>query len=120
MLGRELSGSRLVSHRVDGGRPRPDPDQLGLVDHAYEVGVLGKKAIAGVNGIGPCSARGIDDLGHVEVALGGRRSAQANGTSRLAHEGQVRVSVREHRHGLETEAMTGANDTAGNLAAICN
>ena len=68
-------GGVLQPHGADGFRRRPDEDQSRLFDFFNEIGILGKKAIAGMNRFRPGFARRIDDRIHAQIAfIDGRRS----------------------------------------------
>ncbi len=65
----ELAAFGLGAHEPDGGGWRPDPGQPRSSDPLGELGVLGQKAITGVNEV--CAARigGGEQTIHVEIAL---------------------------------------------------
>ena len=69
-----LPRAQLVAHRVDRVGVRPDPNETVLHDAPRERGVLGQKAVAGMNRLRRRPARGLDDLAGVEVTQArGRR-----------------------------------------------
>ncbi len=65
----------LVTHRRDGRRGWPDPDQPRVDDGASKGGIFGEEAIAGVDRLGPAVARGGQQGRDVQVALAGRGRA---------------------------------------------
>ena len=76
--GRRLPRLRLVAHQPDARRARPDPAQLAVLQHLGEVGVLGQKAVAGMDRVGAGDLGGGDQARDVEIAL----SATAAGRCR--------------------------------------
>ena len=54
----------------------------------------------------------------VEVAFARRGRADVHGLIRGAHVARVRIGIREHRDRAYAQAARGAEDAAGDLAAI--
>ncbi|CAM5610442.1 hypothetical protein SNARM312S_06594 [Streptomyces narbonensis] len=71
----DVTGRHLVAQVADGLRRRADPDQARVQDRLRELGVLGKEAVSGVDGVRVRVLRGLQHLGHVEIA--GRRGVTA-------------------------------------------
>jgi hypothetical protein len=97
-----------------------DEDEPGRFHPLGKIGVLGEEAIARVNGLRVGDLGRRDDRRHVEIALGGRRRADAH---RLVGEPDVlgfSIRLRMHDHGLDAEFAAGALDAKGNFSAIGN
>ena len=63
-------------------------------------------------------ARCGEDARRIEVAVARRRWPDPHRLVRLAHVARVRVRVGVHRHGADAQAARGAEDAAGDLAAV--
>ena len=63
-------------------------------------------------------ARGGEDLALVQIGLRGRGGADGDGLVRLADVGRIGVRVREDRDGGDIHGAGGADDPAGDLAAV--
>src|SRR3546814_1604104 len=74
-----------------------DPHQLVQFDDLGKAGVFGKKAIAGVDGVGVGDLRRSDDVGDVQIAIGDRWRADAH---RLV--GQPHMRSEEHTSELQS------------------
>jgi len=97
---------------------RPDEDQPVRLDDLGEFGVLREEAVSGVDRIRARNLRGGDDVGDVEIRIGGRRRPDAD---RLVRQPDVhRIGVRGgmHRDGLDPHLMAGAMDAERDLAAV--
>ena len=117
-LGRGLLGANLVAHQRDVCRARADEDEAVLLDDGREVRTLGEEAVTGVNGVGVGDLAGGDDRRDVEVALSGRRRADAD---RLIGEpGVHRLGVRRgvDGHGLDAELPAGTDDPDRDLPPV--
>jgi hypothetical protein len=66
----------LVAERLDRRRWWTDPDQPGIGHGLGEGRVLGQESVPGMNGVGTASRRYLQDLGSVEVGLGGSGSVE--------------------------------------------
>ncbi len=113
-----LAGGGLVAHQANGLGAGADKDQAGVRAGVGEGGVLGQKAVAGVNGVGAAVAGGADHLVDVQVAVPGRRRAQPHGAVGLAHMGRVGVDVGVHRHRGQAQLAGGADNAPGDLAPV--
>src|SRR5262249_6540804 len=78
---------------------RSDEDEARAATGAREVGILRKKAVAGVNGLRSALLCRIEDRLDVEVALLRRRGTNPHRLVRLAHERQLLVRIRVDRYG---------------------
>ena len=75
----------LFAHHANHFRRRPDKgDVRGLADFG-EIGILGKKSVAGMDGVHIGNFRGADHLRNVQVALAAARRPDANGLIGKAH-----------------------------------
>ena len=116
--GHQLLGLDLGAHRRDRGRRRADPDQPGVEHGLREVGVLGQEAVAGVDGVGAGGARGVDQQVGAQVGVGRRGAGQPDGAVGLARVRAVGVRVGVDGDGADAEVAAGAEDPAGDLAAV--
>jgi hypothetical protein len=66
-----LARRDLRAHGFDRLGRRPDPDDAGLGDGPCEAGVLGQKAVAGMQSVGAGAASGVEEPFLVQIALGG-------------------------------------------------
>ena len=73
-----LAGGHLVAHGAHDLGLRANPVQAALLHHLGELGVLGQKAVAGVDGVRAGDLGGADERGNIEVALPRRRRADAD------------------------------------------
>ncbi len=87
-------------------------------DDLGELGVLGKEAVARMDRVGAGDFGGRDDRGDVEIAVGGRRRADADRMVGQADMHRVGIGGRMHRHGLDAHFMRRAVDAERDLAAV--
>ena len=104
---------QLVAHLGDDRSRGPDPGQPGTGDLRGEAGVLRQEPVAGVDGLRPAAQGGVDDGRTVQVPGG-----QPHRLVGFGHEGGVGVGVDEHGDGADAHRVGGADDAAGDLAAI--
>src|SRR2546426_11364968 len=78
---------------------------------------LGEEAVAGMNCLTPGRLGSGDQLGDVEIGLGGRRGADQHGRLRRANVWGETVGFGVHGDGLKTLFVAGADDAEGDLAA---
>jgi hypothetical protein len=96
----------------------PIEDEAGGLDRLGEIGVLGEKAVAGMDRLRAGLARRVEDAVGAQIALGGGGGADAH---RLVGHGDMlrrRVGVGIDRHGPHPEPSRGGDDAAGDFAAI--
>jgi hypothetical protein len=111
-------GGDLVAHRLDRVGRRADEHQAGHGDGAREGGVLGEEPVAGVDRRRPGRLRRGDDRVDVQVAVGGRRRADADGLAGLADVPRARVGVAVDGDAGDAEFAQRADDPDGDLAAV--
>ena len=113
-----LLGGDLVAHHLDVLGLRPDEGEAVGVHDLGEAGVLRQKPIAGVHGLGAGDFAGGDDRGDVQVALGGRRRADADALVGEAHPHGGRVRLGVHGDGGDAHLLAGAVDPKRDLAPV--
>ena len=87
-------------------------------DDLGELRILGEEAVAGVDRVGVDDFGGRNDVGDVEVAVGGRRRADADRFVGEADVHRVGVGGRMDRDRLDAHFVAGAMDAQRDLAAI--
>ena len=95
-----------------------DEDEAGRGHRCGKLGVLGKKAVAGVDGAGAGLAGGGDDRVGVEIALRRRRRTDADRLVGKAHRKALPVGLAEHRDRAQPKLLRRANDAHRDLTAI--
>ena len=111
-------GRCLVAQPFDDLGRGADEHQPGRLDGAREIRVLGKEAVAGVDGLRTAALGRGDDRIDAQVALGRAATAQAD---RFADHGRVQciaVGAGMHAGRGDAQALAGAGDAAGDLAAV--
>ena len=95
-----------------------DESNAGIDAGLREIGVLRQEAVAGMDAVG---ARGFgrgDQRIDTQIAVGGRRRADAVRLVGKPHMQRVRVGVGIDRDGAQAQPLGGAGDAAGDLTAI--
>ena len=115
-----LLGFDLVAHRGDGAGVGADEDDAGRLQRARKRLALGQEAVTGMHGLRAGLAAGLHDPVDQEIALGRRRRADQHGL--IGHFDMQRVAVGFGVDGyrLDPHAAGGLDDTAGDLAAVCD
>jgi len=113
-------GHDLRAQRGDRRRGRADEGDPGHGTCLGELGVLGEKAITRMDGVGAAGARRAEDPLDVEVALARRWRPDPQRLVRLAHVKRARVRIGEHGNRAPPETPRGAENAAGDLAAVRN
>ena len=111
-------GEDLRAHGADRRRRWPDEGQPGGEAGFGEPGVLGEEPVAGVDRRGGARACRFEECGDVEIALARGGGTQAPRLISLAYVPRVRIGIRVDRHGADVHAPCGAEDAAGDLAAV--
>ena len=108
----------LQPHRGHCLGRRADEDQPGRLHGSREVGILAEKPVSGMDRLRPLGQRRLDHRVDAQVAVGGRRGADAH--RRVGHQrvpgGGVGVGV--DRHGGDAHPPGGLNHPAGDLAPV--
>jgi hypothetical protein len=115
-----ILGADLVAHQADGFRPWADEGEAGFLDALAEVGVFGKEAVAGMDGLGVGDFRRRDDRRNVEVALARGRRADADRFVGELDVFRFGVGFGMHGHRAHAEFAAGAQDAQGDLPAVGN
>lgn len=103
------AGGSLVAKQFQCARIRTDKDDAGGLSTAGEVGVLGEKAVVGMNGVAVLGANQLDQLVHVQVGLHSA-PAQRYGQVALARVQAGAVVCGEYRHRADVQVGAGAGD----------
>src|SRR5690606_28556940 len=111
-------GADLVAHQADGVGPGANEHKPAFLDALGKIGVFGKKAVAGVDGLGIGDFGGRNNGRHVQVAFARRRRPDAHGFIGKAHVLGIAVGLGMHDHRLDAEFAAGALDAQRDLAAI--
>ena len=114
----QLLGGDLVPERGDGRRRRADEDHARIAHHASEVGVLGEKPVARVQGLAALAQRGLEDPALVQVGVLGSRGPEEDGLVGQPHVGGPVVGLRIHGDGADAQPLAGADHPDGDLASI--
>ncbi len=117
-LGGQALGLDLVAHGPDRVLGRADEGDPGVFEGPHEGWVLGQEAEPGMHGLGPGLLSRGHDLLDRQVAVDGRRRADGHGLVGQLHvqRGGVRIGI--HGHGRDAQPAGGADDAAGDLAAV--
>ena len=111
-------GLDLVAHQPDVFGFRPDEMQIVIGEDFRKAGVLRKKAVAGVHRVGAGDLAGGQQRWHIEIAVLGRRRADADALVGEAHMHGVGVGGGMHRDGSDAEFLARAQNTQCDFAAI--
>ena len=112
-----LSGV-LQPHGADRGGRRPDEDEACRRHLVDEIGVFRQEAVAWMDRLGACGKRRGNNPVTAQIAFADRRGADMHRfVGHLDMQGS-RVSIRIDGDGTHAELARGADDAAGDLAAI--
>ena len=95
-----------------------DEMQIVLGEDFGEAGVFRQEAVAGMHGIGAGDLAGREQRGDVEIAVLGRRRADADALVGEPHMHGVGVGGRMHRDGGDAELLARAQHAQCDFAAI--
>src|SRR5690606_829259 len=98
----------------------PDEYEAAFLDTIGEVGILGKKAVARMYGLGIGDLGGGDQRRHAEIAVARWRRTDADGLVGQTHVLGLAIRLGMDHHGLDAEFPAGALDAERNFAAIGN
>jgi hypothetical protein len=107
-----------ISHHFDHFGGRANESDLRSLAYLGKVGVLGKKAIAGVNGVHIRDFRGTDYLRNIQVTLAAARRANANSFIGKSHVQGISVSLGIDCHGGNAKLFARANDPQRDFPAV--
>ena len=113
-----LASGHLVAHRAHHVSARPDELDAFLLAEVGEVAVLREEAVAGVDAVGPCLLRDLEDLLHHEIRLAGRRRPTGIGLVCELHVKGVAIHVGIDGHRLDAHLAAGPDHADGDLAAV--
>ena len=113
-------GLDLVAHQPNVLGGRADEGDVVLIEDLGEAGILGEEAVAGMNRVGAGDLAGGDDGWNVEVAVLGRRGADAHALVGEAHMHGVGVGGRMHRDSRDAQFLAGALDAKRDLSPVCD
>ena len=108
----------LAAHGADGGGRRADEGDAGGRAGFREVGVLREEPIAWMDRLRAGGTRGLEDAVGAQIAVGRARRPDGIGGIGEQHVLRPRISLGEDGDGADAHAPRGADDAAGNLAAI--
>ncbi len=111
-------GERLIAHRGDHFRCRPDEVNIARGAHFGEVGILRQKSVAGVNRFGVGDFGGADETRDIQITFATRARPDAHGFIGKAHVQRIGISYRVNRDGFDTQLFASPNDAQGNFAAV--
>ena len=117
---RQLFRLDLVAHRGDRLRRRADEGHSGLRKRPGKSRVFRQKPVAGVDRLGAALPACLDDPLDIEVALGRGRRPDADRFVGHPHMQSFCVGIGIDRHRRDPHPMRGADNAAGDLAAIGN
>ena len=114
----ERPADRLVGQRLHRTRAGTDEPDVATFADLGEVRVLGKKSVAGMDGIHVGDLCCADDAVNAQITFRRRRLADANRLVRHLHVHRVGVRFRINRHGADVQLLAGANDPNRDFTAI--
>ena len=112
--------SYLIGESLDNGRVWADESELIFLADFGEVVILGQKAGTRMNSVSAGDERRADNVGDVEIALGRRGRADADGLVSEPHMQGIAVRFRIDRNRGDAQVTAGTDDPHGDLAAVRN
>ena len=113
-----LLGRHLVAHDADGCGCGANELEAALLHALRKVRVFAQKAVARVDGLGVGHLGGRNDGGHIQVAMGRSRRADANGLVCQPDIFGLAVRLGVHHHRADIEFAAGALYAQRNFATI--
>ena len=113
-----VAGGIFIAHEANRLRRRTNKLDVATGANLGEVRVLRQKSIARVDRIGIANLRSADDAVDFQIALGTYSRPDANGLVGELHMKAVNIGLRVNGNRLDTQFLTGADNTEGNFAAI--
>ena len=101
----------LLAHHLDDFRRRPDKRDLRGLANFREIGVLGKKPVARMNGVHVGDFRRADHLRNVQITFAAARRPDAHGFIRKAHVQRIAVGFAEYTATVEMPSSLQAQMT---------
>ena len=98
--------------------PRTDEVHVVLGEDFREAGVLGEKAVARMHGVGAGDFAGGEQRRNIEIAVLGRRRADADALVGEPHMHGIRVRRRMHGDRRDAELLAGAQHAERDLSPI--
>src|SRR6187200_2700273 len=97
---------------------RSDEGDVVLFENLSEAGILSQEAIARMYGVGAGDLAGGDNCRNIEIAVLGRRRADAHALIGEPHMHGVGVGRRVHRNGGDAKLLASAFDAEGDLSPV--
>ena len=117
-LAHQLLGGVLEAHRLDARRLRADPDEVSVDDSLREARILRQESVAGMDRFGAGLLGGGDDFLAYQIALRGGGGADMHCLVGAAHVERLGIGIRIDCDGGDPHLTRGADDAAGDFAAI--
>ena len=108
----------LVFQGVHGARTRADETDVAAFANVGEMGVFGKKTVAGMDGIHIGDFRRADDAVDAQVTFVAGGFADADGFVGQLDVHGICVRLRIDGHGADIQFLAGADDADGNFSAV--
>ena len=113
-------GSDLVTHGLDGTHRRTDESHSRRCQRGSEIGILRKKSVARVHGLGSGAYSCVDDGVDVEVTITRGRRADRDRQVRRGNMACVGVHVAEDRHRPNAHRLQRPDHPDRDLTPVCN
>ena len=117
-LGHSTTRLDFVAHGPHAGRGRPDKGQAVVGAGLREAGILGKKSVAGMDGIGTLVPRDPEQLIDIEIGLPWRWTRQGHAFVREVRMGSARVRLRIDGDRRNPHLAAGPHHAKRDLPAI--
>lgn len=116
--GGKLARGVLEAERAHVLAARADETQAGRLARIGEARMLGQEAVAGMHGLRAGCLRGREDRRDVQIAVGGRRGADAYRFVGERHVARVAIGIGIDRDGRDAEALQRPDHAARDFAAV--